>query len=613
MNKRMLYTLIVLICLSLLGIITVQFFWIKNAIQVREAQFNRSVNDAMGVVVNKLETKESVHMLIRSSISDSIREILKEYPEELISESPAPPRQMKQDHIIRLKQDRMMRAKDMKRRKAVDSLMNRLQQVYVNVNPLYTEMHFEFNDQDLQKVDSIIQLQAVEFNNPSVEYSIEEDINGTHHTISGSKGGNIRYFNSPPGYANGSFVFHDMPPPPPEPSIPDIMDRVKRLSDKSRKLKDIFQKLTVESEIKPKAINERVQKDTLEQIIRKALSDKDIRIPFDYAVFSPSADSDYFPVKSTNFKPENQATEHKITLFPNDLITKPNQLLLFFPGQKGQIISSLSLLMVGSIIFTLIVVLSSGASIVVMIRQKKISDIKTDFINNMTHEFKTPIATISIAADSIVNSRVIQEPEKIKNFTRIIKEENNRMNTRVEQVLQMALLDSRDFKLRPVLTDMHWMIQRAVDHYRLQIEKRDGILSTDFEATNAFVEVDEDHMRNVLMNLLDNANKYSGSKPNIRVFTFNRGEKFYFGVEDHGEGMSSETQKRVFDKFFRVTSGNIHKIKGFGLGLSYVKAIVLAHHGEITLQSEIGKGSRFEISLNYVPGQGEKVVYEGMV
>jgi signal transduction histidine kinase len=399
---------------------------------------------------------------------------------------------------------------------------------------------------------------------------------------------------------------------PPEPAFAELDAHVKKLTEKTRRLQNILQKLTLESETKPKSISERVHEDTLEQLIRKALSDKDILIPFEFAVYSPSSDSNNLVIRSQNFKPENLNTEHRITLFPNDLITKPNQLLLFFPGQKGQILRSLALLMTGSIIFTLVIVLSSGASIVVMIRQKKISDIKTDFINNMTHEFKTPIATISIAADSIINSRVIQEPDKIRDFTRIIKEENNRMNTRVEQVLQMALLDSRDFKLRPVITDMHAMIERAVNHYRLQIEKREGVLSTRFDATNSMVEVDEDHMRNVLMNLLDNANKYSGSRPEINVFTFNRGEKFFFGVEDHGTGMSQETQRRVFDKFFRVTSGNIHNVKGFGLGLSYVKAIVLAHHGDINLQSEVGKGSRFEISLAYIPGHGEKVVYEGL-
>ncbi|MCX6240570.1 MAG: HAMP domain-containing sensor histidine kinase [Bacteroidetes bacterium] len=604
MNKRRLYILIVLICLSLLGIIIVQFFWIRNAIQVKEAQFSRSVNDAMGVVVNKLETKESVHLLIRTSINDSINAILREYPEENPADSPR--------YYKRAIHDKAYANRMKIQKKGVDSLMKQVRKVTVNVNPLFTEMQFEWNDKELKQIDSVMQLQTEAIQDPQFEYRIDEEWNSGPDVIFSTSPQIVHFYNSGPGNVNG-YVVHRQPPPPPDASTFEVMDRVRRLTEKTRKLKDILQKLTVESETKPKPIADRVQTDTLEQIIRKALSDKDIRIPFEYAVFSPSNDSNRFPVKSAGFEPVNINTEHKITLFPNDLITKPNQLLLFFPGQKGQILSSLSLLMIGSIIFTLVIVFSSGASIVVMIRQKKISDIKTDFINNMTHEFKTPIATISIAADSIVNLKVIQEPEKIRNFTRIIKEENNRMNTRVEQVLQMALLDSRDFKLRPVVTDMQRMIQRAVDHYRLQIEKREGVITTQFEASNAFVEVDEDHMRNVLMNLLDNANKYSGSKPDIKVFTFNRGEHFFFGVEDHGEGMSAETQRRVFDKFFRVTSGNIHNIKGFGLGLSYVKAIVLAHHGEINLQSEIGKGSRFEISLAYVPGQGDRVVYEGMI
>jgi two-component system phosphate regulon sensor histidine kinase PhoR len=242
-------------------------------------------------------------------------------------------------------------------------------------------------------------------------------------------------------------------------------------------------------------------------------------------------------------------------------------------------------------------------SIYFMIRQKKVSDIKTDFINNMTHEFKTPIATISIAADSINNPKVLGEPETIRNFTRIIKEENNRMNSRVEQVLQMALLDSKDFRLKPVNIDMHYMIEKAISHFRLQIEKRSGFISMDLKAENPVVEADEDHMRNVLMNLLDNANKYSVVKPEILVSTFNRGGKFHFCVEDKGMGMNQETQRKVFDKFFRITTGNIHNIKGFGLGLSYCKAIVLAHKGSIQVTSEVGKGSRFEIGLPVIEKQ----------
>ena len=184
------------------------------------------------------------------------------------------------------------------------------------------------------------------------------------------------------------------------------------------------------------------------------------------------------------------------------------------------------------------------------------------------------------------------------------------MNARVEQVLQMAMLDSHDFHLRPRVIDMNYLIEKSVEHFRLQTEKRDGVITTSLQAENPFVAIDEDHMRNVLLNLLDNSNKYSLSKPEIDVFSFNRSGKYFFGVKDKGMGMSAETQRKVFDKFFRLTSGNIHNIKGFGLGLSYVKAIVLAHHGEIQITSEIGNGSRFEISLPVVP---EISLDEGMV
>jgi signal transduction histidine kinase len=361
--------------------------------------------------------------------------------------------------------------------------------------------------------------------------------------------------------------------------------------------------MAIAIETKPAPIQQRINKKSLQATLSKSFSDKGIDLPFEFAVFSPSNDTNPMPIRSAGFKGNYEQDEHRVSLFPNDLFQKPDLLLVHFPGQKTHLLKSISLLLVGSILFTLIIILSSGASIVVMIRQKKISDIKTDFINNMTHEFKTPIATISIAADSITNPKVISEPDTIRNFTRIIKEENNRMNTRVEQVLQMALLDSRDFNLRPALIDMNQLIEKVVSHYRLQVEKREGLISTRLDARNPMVEVDEDHMRNVLLNLLDNANKYSVIKPEIEVFSFNRSGKFFFGVQDRGMGMSHETQRKVFDKFFRLTSGNIHNIKGFGLGLSYVKAIVLAHNGDITIQSELGKGSRFEISL---PGVREQ-------
>jgi signal transduction histidine kinase len=333
------------------------------------------------------------------------------------------------------------------------------------------------------------------------------------------------------------------------------------------------------------------------------MQNKGIDLPFEFAVYSPSNDTNKIPIRSDGFLADYKTDAYKVSLFPNDLFKKPDLLMVHFEGQRAHVMKSLFWLLIGSILFTMIIVFGSGISFVVMIRQKKISDIKTDFINNMTHEFKTPIATISIAADSINNPRVLNEPDTIRTFTRIIKEENNRMNTRVEQVLQMALLDSRDFKLRPTQFNMNSLIGKVADHFTLQIEKRGGSLTRNLEATNQEIFADEDHIRNVLLNLLDNANKYSVENPEITVFSYNKSGKYYFGVEDKGIGMTTDAKRRVFDKFYRVATGNIHNIKGFGLGLSYVKAIILAHQGEILIESEPGKGSRFEIGLKVAQGQ----------
>jgi len=350
-------------------------------------------------------------------------------------------------------------------------------------------------------------------------------------------------------------------------------------------------------EIKPVPIENRIDRENLVKSVSKALADKEIKIPYEYAVITSSSGKNKVPLRSPGFQIDRKNDIHRASLFPNDIFRKNNTLLLYFPDQRSVVFKSLSGLMLVSVFFTLIIVLSSILGIVTMLRQKKISDIKTDFINNMTHEFKTPIATISIAIDSINNPKVIAEPDRIKSFTRIIKEENNRMNARVEQVLQMALLDSSEFRLNIKPVDINTLIAKVAGNIRLQVESREGQLEIQTNAVNSNVEADEIHLSNVFMNLLDNANKYSPGKPDIRVSTINRGSMVIVTIADQGIGMNSETQRKIFEKFYRLTSGNIHNVKGFGLGLSYARAIVLAHKGEIRVNSETGKGSTFEVAL----------------
>jgi len=618
MNKKLLYFLIASICVSLLGIIAVQFFWIRNAFQVKEAQFNRSVNDALGNVVAKMEARENMHYISRNFEGDSIMRIVKSFTNDTaltlkerldsllavnevpLKEPPPPGENVYRRNppppappgVIRYSYQYLN----------VTPIIDQIDSVSLRITQSYNEglqheevFRFEWNDQ-LRRLDSLIDMNGDAM---SEEILLNNMLQAPGTIVIGSNDPAVRKLRhvqpdprvhmAPPRYSGKAR---------PKRQIRD--DNIQKLDNRAKKIQDVIKQMAIELETTQAPIHQRINKKTLQASLGKEFSDKGIDLPFEFAVISPVSDSNHIPIKSDGFNPGGAYTNHKISMFPDDLFKKPDYLLVHFPGQKTHVFKSLALILAGSVLFTLIIIISSGASIVVMIRQKKISDIKTDFINNMTHEFKTPIATISIAADSINNPRVLAEPETIKNFTRIIKEENNRMNTRVEQVLQMALLDSRDFKLHPAPIDMNMLISRVVEHYRLQIEKREGEIITRLEAENPAVEADEDHMRNVLLNLLDNANKYSIIKPRITITSFNRSGKYFFTVEDRGMGMSAETQRRVFEKFYRVTTGNIHNIKGFGLGLSYVRAIVLAHKGDIRLESEIGKGSKFEISLTNI-------------
>lgn len=222
---------------------------------------------------------------------------------------------------------------------------------------------------------------------------------------------------------------------------------------------------------------------------------------------------------------------------------------------------------------------------------------KNDFINNMTHEFKTPIATISLATDAINDPRIIENKEKLRHYTAIIKEENNRMNLQVQKVLNAALMEKEDFRMNYANFDANEIIGNLVGRFRLQAGEKDGIITWEPGAETAAIYGDEVHFNNMISNLLDNAIKYSSGAPLIKISTKNVNRKLEIDVEDHGIGMSRETLKKIFEKFYRVSTGNLHDTKGFGLGLNYVKNIVVAHKGTIHVKSELKKGSLFKIIL----------------
>ncbi len=332
----------------------------------------------------------------------------------------------------------------------------------------------------------------------------------------------------------------------------------------------------------------------LKKLLREELNDRAIPIDFEISVVG----GDSIPEQTSAANARKRW--YLVNLFPDDIFRKKLDFAVHFPGRDLFIGQKTTFLLGLSVSFTLIIFLTFLLSIYLILKQKRISEMKSDFINNMTHEFKTPIATISIAADSIANQKVISEEEKVRFFAGMIKKENQRMNEQVERILQIARLDRKEFEFNFQATNIHPLIEAAIDGIILQVEQRGGRIETRLEAVNPVVTTDPVHFTNLVCNLLDNANKYSPEAPLITVSTTNSSDGILLSVEDKGMGMTKAVQTRIFDKFYRLTSGNIHTIKGFGLGLSYIKAILDANNGTIKVHSEPGKGSRFVVFIPFL-------------
>lgn len=253
--------------------------------------------------------------------------------------------------------------------------------------------------------------------------------------------------------------------------------------------------------------------------------------------------------------------------------------------------------LIGAIIFTLFIMFVFFLTVGTMINQRKLSEIKGDFINNMTHEFKTPLATISLAVDALSNEKVLKDPEKLNYFRSIIKDENKRMNKHVETILQAAALDKQEISLNKKELHANDLVQKALGNYELVLKEKQGTVAMNLNAQNDLVLADEQHFTNMVSNLIDNAIKYSNETPNITITTTNTLKYICIKVEDRGIGMTRESVKRIFEKFFRAHTGNIHNVKGFGLGMSYVKTIIDAHKGKIKVESTLGKGTTFIVEV----------------
>ncbi|MCG8785997.1 HAMP domain-containing histidine kinase [Tenacibaculum finnmarkense] len=339
-------------------------------------------------------------------------------------------------------------------------------------------------------------------------------------------------------------------------------------------------------------INQRISNKELNFTIKEELAKMNITQKFKYGVYedglATQLKSGYFNIKPNDANYPLLADNNGISKY---------KLYIKFPNERKKLLSEIFNVLGLSLLFIIIIIAAFTTSLYQLIRQKKISAIKTDFINNMTHEFKTPIATINLALDAIKNPKIISEPEKIKRYVKMIREENKRMHGQVENVLRISRLEKNQIEITKDATDMHDTIEEAIEHIQLLVDDKNGTVTPHYQAISTEVLGNQFHLTNIIVNILENALKYSEGAPKIDIYTESTNKYFIFKVKDQGIGMSRNAQKYIFDKFYREHNGNIHNVKGHGLGLAYVKEIIDNHQGSIYVESEKGKGSLFTVKL----------------
>lgn len=340
-------------------------------------------------------------------------------------------------------------------------------------------------------------------------------------------------------------------------------------------------------------VHKRISEDKIEELLSEKLGKDDIDIGFEFAIYNNDLAT---KVQSDGFEYDEKSTYY-VPIFHDENNKGLYRLMVNFPDDKKFILSSIIGMILLSIVFTSIIIIAYSSALYQLIKQRKISEIKTDFINNMTHEFKTPIATINLALDSIKNPKVIGDKDKVIRYLTMIKEENKRMHAQVENVLRISQLEKNELNINKDRVKLHDLIEDAITHVSLLVEDKEGYIKTNLKAVNNSVLANETHFTNVIVNILDNAIKYSPNAPKIDVYTENVGTSILLKIKDQGSGMNKGVAKRVFEKFYREHTGNIHNVKGHGLGLAYVKQIVEDHQGHISVESEKEKGSTFIIKL----------------
>jgi two-component system phosphate regulon sensor histidine kinase PhoR len=576
MTKRKIQYIIALMAFALLGLIAFQMYWLGFTVRSKNEQFGSDVRDAMQQVVRKLSQQEMYYLMQRKIASDQNQKQLLAIAKPI--DRKAVIKKKKTQPAVSNNPSVAMNLGKMKERQIPsDILVSKGVEILPNGEIReHQEFSIDLNNEDMislmngqKQIDDIFG-EAIQRHNQL----IDDSINSVKPLITKKIKNKKPHIDRSTQYA----------------------ETAQKVKNKTEMAKEVLNDLMFTK----RSIYDRVNYQILDSLLKYEIKIKGIEIPFEYGISSEENPSYLHYASSMKYKMmglKSDKDTYMVNLFPNDYSNSESYLRVYFPNQDRYIIRNIWMMYATSLLLILVVLGCFYVAVSTIVKQKQLADIKNDFINNMTHEFKTPISTISLATQMLGDEAVTASSSMFKRYLGIIRDENKRLGSQVEKVLQTAQMERGEVRLNLGTVNVHQIIERVLENISPQIELREGIIDMDLQAENPEIQADEVHLTNIIFNLLDNANKYSPEKPIIKITTENTEKGLSIKVIDQGIGMTKESIKQIFEKFYRVPTGNVHDVKGFGLGLSYVKKMVEEHHGRINVVSKLGEGSEFEVVL----------------
>ncbi|MNV41707.1 Alkaline phosphatase synthesis sensor protein PhoR [compost metagenome] len=360
---------------------------------------------------------------------------------------------------------------------------------------------------------------------------------------------------------------------------------------------DYIEDVAIGMELAKRPLKDRLNVIIVQELIKEELAQRDIKAPFNIEIWSTNNILLNNILNEAALNNPTNTTKYSTALFKGDIGAAPGKLTIYFPNKKAIIADNMGYLLLPMLALLFLLVGCFAYTLIIIFRQKKVSEMKTDFINNMTHEFKTPVATIMIASESLKDPDINADHKRVQKLANIIYDENVRLGNHIERVLDLARLEKETLKLDQVEVSINDLVSAVTDSMQLRMQNIGGKFSIDLAATKDIVIGDELHFSNVFYNLLDNAIKYSKGDLHVNINSKNVGDTIVVTIADNGIGMSRDHLQKIFDQFYRIPTGNVHNVKGFGLGLSYVQDILRRLNGKITVKSEKDKGTTFEVIL----------------